>query len=217
MDNPGLIFDLDGTLIDSAPDIHASVNLVMAEVDLPPFTAAQVRGFIGGGVEILLLRCLTARNLSHDADLHRRMTARFLEVYETAHALTTLYPNVAEVLATLPNRLAICTNKPNAPTRSVLRHFDLMDLFPVIIGGNTLAQKKPDPAPLLEAIRQMGGAPALFIGDSEVDSATAHAARVPFVLFTEGYRKTAAEDLGAVARFANWRELPGLLENLQRK
>ena len=214
MADPILIFDLDGTLIDSAPDIHAAVNLVMLEENLPEFTATEVRGFVGNGVETLLTRCLNARNLSHDQALFGRLMARFMVVYETAHARTTLYPNVATTLAALPHRLAICTNKPESPTRSVLLHFDLQRLFPVIVGGDTLPQKKPDPAPLLETIKRMGGAPALFIGDSEVDAETARAAQVPFVLFTEGYRKTPIDQLGAAATFSDWGDFPAVLASL---
>ena len=209
-----LIFDLDGTLIDSAPDIHAAVNLVMTEAGIPPFAASEVRGFIGNGVEILIQRCVNARGLANDTALQQSLTARFLAVYETAHTLTILYPNVAKVLAALPNPLAICTNKPEAPTRSVLAHFGLSGHFAVVVGGDTLAVKKPDPTPLRETIRRMGAPPALFIGDSEVDAATARAADVPFVLFTLGYRKTPADQMGAVAQFDDWRALPDIVARL---
>lgn len=206
-----LVFDLDGTLINSAPDIHANVNRVMGEHAIAGFTLDQVRGFIGGGVDILIARCLAARDLPTDGAQHRQMAARFIEIYDSAHGLTTLYPHVAEVLAALPNPLAICTNKPEGPTRSVLGHFNLAHHFKVIVGGDTLAEKKPDPAPLHAAIAGMGNHPALFIGDSEVDAATAHAAGVPFLLFTEGYRHTPVEDLGAAASFSDWRDLPALV------
>lgn len=209
-----LIFDLDGTLIDSAPDIHAAVNMVMTEAGITPFGASEVRGFIGNGVETLLHRCLTARNLAQDTSLHQSLIRRFLQIYETAHGLTTLFPHVADVLRGLPNTLAICTNKPEGPTRSVLAHFDLLGLFPTILGGDTLTVRKPDPEPLLETIRQMGSPPALFIGDSEVDAETARAAGVPFVLFTLGYRKTAADQMGAVAQFDDWHAFPGIVADL---
>lgn len=215
MAETSLIFDLDGTLIDSAPDIHAAVNRVLAEADIAPFTLAEITAFVGNGVDVLMARCLTARRLD-DAGLHQRLVQRLLEVYEASHSLTTLYPNVASALSLVSNPLGICTNKPFSPALSVLRHFDLAQLFPVIIGGDTLAQKKPDPAPLAEAIRRMGNGPALFIGDSEVDAATAQAAQVPFVLFTQGYRKTPADKMAAAAQFDDWAEFPAVVARLTR-
>ncbi len=214
MAEPVLIFDLDGTLMDSAPDIHASINLLMAENNQPGFTLAEVGSFVGNGVQVLLGLCLAARDMPTSGARYDQILARYLQIYKDAHSLTTLYPNVAEVLDALPNPLAICTNKPEAVTRSVLAHFNLARHFPVVIGGDTLAERKPDPAPLLAAIAGMGNRPALFIGDSEVDAATAHAAKVPFLLFTEGYRKTPADQLGAVALFSDWAEFPQRLKDL---
>lgn len=215
---PLLVFDLDGTLIDSAPDIHACANRVLSEEGLTQLSFATVRGFIGNGVAILLQRCLAALNQPTQGPVFDRMAARFAEIYEGAHDKTMLYPGVSAALQTLSTRyrLAICTNKPEAPTRSVLAHFGLLDLFPVIIGGDTLAVRKPDPEPLFAAITQSGGGTALFVGDSEVDAETARRAGVPLVLFTEGYRKTAADALGAAGIFSDWSALPQALENLTR-
>lgn len=214
--SPALVFDLDGTLIDSAPDIHLAANRVLQEEGLAELSLAQVRGFIGNGVQVLLRRCLTALECPTEGDRFDRMVARFGEIYETAHGQTTLYPGVATALQTLRGRytLAICTNKPEAPTRSVLAHFGLLDLFPVIVGGDSLPVRKPDPAPLLAAIKHTGAATAFFVGDSEVDAETAQRAGVPLILFTEGYRKTPVTDLGARETFSDWGALPQILENL---
>lgn len=210
MPDLGLIFDLDGTLIDSAPDIHAAVNQVLATEDLGPLTFDQVRGFIGNGVGVLIQRCLAALDRADDAALQTRVSARFAGIYENAHALTRPYPGVIDVLGQLATRypLALCTNKPEIPTRAVLRHFGMLDLFPVIVGGDTLAQRKPDPAPLLLAQSRLAARRHLFFGDSEVDAETARRAGVPFLLFTEGYRKTAPQELGAVLIFDDWTALP---------
>lgn len=216
MPKPGLVFDLDGTLIDSAPDIHAAVNIVFARHDLPPLSFAQVRSFIGNGVGILLERCLASLGLPPNGALHTRLSADFIEVYETAYALTRLYPGVQGALAAVSSHpMAICTNKPEGPTRSVLQHFALLQRFPVIVGGDTLPQRKPDPAPLHAAISRLDQGSVVFVGDSEVDAETARRAGVPLVLFTGGYRKAAPETLGAELIFDDWHDFAEIVSSLR--
>lgn len=209
-----VIFDLDGTLIDSAPDIHASANTVFTALGQPPFTRAEVQGFVGRGAPNLVARLCKSRGLPHEGPEFDRVLARFLEVYEGAQALTVLYPGTRAALEALQAagcKLGLCTNKPLAPTLAVLRHFGLENLFAAVIGGDSLAVKKPDPAPLLETLKRMGGGPAIFVGDSEVDAETAQNAGLPFLLFTEGYRKTPVEALPHDAAFAHHDALPGLV------
>jgi phosphoglycolate phosphatase len=216
----GLIFDLDGTLIDSAPDIHATANKVFTAHGLQPFDFATVRGFIGNGVGVLVARLMAHQSVADTDDLQSRMVLEFISLYEEAVDKTSLYPNVRQALETLGSkghRMAICTNKPAAPALSVLRHFDLAHHFEVIVGGDTLPQRKPDPAPLLLARARLGPARVLFVGDSEVDAETAHASGVPLALFTEGYRKSAVEELGAKAIFSDFDALPGLVSHLSNR
>jgi phosphoglycolate phosphatase len=212
-----LVFDLDGTLIDSAPQILAAANKIFHSKGLGPFPQAIVRGFIGNGVGVLVSRLMAHAGLAETPDRHAEMVGSFVSIYEEAFDLTKLYPGAAEALTNLAeagHQLGICTNKPIGPTRAVLRHFGLADRFSVIIGGDSLPQRKPDPAPLQAALAQLGSGPALFIGDSEVDAETAHAAQVPLALFTGGYRKTAAEALGAKMVFDDHATLPRLIRHL---
>ena len=212
-----LVFDLDGTLIDSAPQIHAAANIVFGNMGLPPIPEETVRGFIGNGVAVLVSRLMAFQGLDENPHLQADLVASFIKIYEEAFDLTTLYPGVSTALTDLSDagyQLAICTNKPESPTRAVLRHFQLDRHFGVIIGGDTLPQRKPDPAPLLAALRQMGPGRALFIGDSEVDAATAQAARVPLALFTRGYRKTAVEALAPKLVFDDHAALPRLIRHI---
>jgi phosphoglycolate phosphatase len=219
-DLPALIFDLDGTLLDSAPDIHATANRIFADKGLEPFSLAEVRGFIGNGVGVLVSRLLACRGMEGKADLHADLVADFIKYYEETFDLTKLYPGAAEALTDLRargHRLAICTNKPEGPARAALRHFGLAPLFPVVVGGDSLPQRKPDPAPLLAAIRAVQASRALFVGDSEVDAETAHAAGVPLALFSGGYRTAPVEALDARIVFDHHAALPRLVAHLTPK
>ena len=111
-------------------------------------------------------------------------------------------------------RAAADFQKPLAPARAVLRHLALDRCFEVVLGGDSGLPRKPDPAPLFETLRRMGGGPAAYVGDSEVDAATAQAADLPFFLFTEGYRKAAADTLPHRALFSDFADLPGLIRAL---
>ena len=208
-----LVFDLDGTLIDSAPDIHAAANRLLAEEGLPPQPFERLRAMIGHGVPHLIDRLMQAAGQPPDQGRDARLVARYSAGYEAAVDLTRPFPYVAETLdrlAAAGHRMGLCTTKPLAAVRAVLAHFDLAQHFPVIVAGDSAHPRKPDPAPLHAAIAELGGGPALYVGDHEVDAATARAAAVPFLLFTEGYRATPAVALSTRA-FADWRALPALV------
>lgn len=208
-----IIFDLDGTLIDSAPDIHAAGAAVLASEGLAPVTVAQSRSFIGNGARVFVERLERAGAGTNDPARTARMHEHFIEKYQTAHALTRLYPDVIATLEHLRDagwRMAICTNKPCAPTRTVLAHFGLAGFFEAVIGGDSLSVIKPDPAPLYAALDALGGGAVVYVGDSEVDAATAMAARVPFALFTQGYRKTPVADIAHQRAFDHFRDLPDI-------
>lgn len=212
-----VVFDLDGTLIDSAPDIHACVNAVLAQHDVPPLTLAQIRGFIGGGVDALWQKVMAAQQLPdrRKADY----IAAFMACYQDATQLTRLFPHVDRCLNTLADRghpLGICTNKPLAVTRTILAHLDLAPLFGSVIGGDSVPQRKPHPAPLRAALQELGADPvrprALYVGDSEFDAACAAAVPVPFLIYTEGYRHIPIQELPHLASFDDFSALPDLIE-----
>lgn len=212
-----IIFDLDGTLIDSAPDIHAAGNAVLSAEGLPPVTEEQSRSFIGNGARVFVERLERAGSGANDPARSARMHAHFMKRYETEHALTRLYPGVKVALENLRDagwQMAICTNKPLAPTHAVLAHFGLGGFFEAVIGGDSLPVIKPDPAPLRAAIEALGGGAVVYVGDSEVDAATAVAARVPFALFTRGYRKTAVAEIAHQRAFDDFRDLPAIAKAL---
>ncbi len=209
-----IVFDLDGTLIDSAPDIHAAAAKMQEEAGLAPLDLPRIRSFIGNGVPVLVERIMDAHQLDPDASRHEAMTARFLDHYEAAPAdLTRPYANVPEMLAELAaadHPLGLCTNKPVGPSRAILEALGLGGFFSAVIGGDSFPLRKPDPMPLCAAFAALGGR-GLYVGDSEVDAATAEAAEVPFLLFTGGYRKTPVEQLRHDAAFDSFGALPGLI------
>lgn len=216
-----VIFDLDGTLVDSAPDIHAAVARCLVEEGLPALSAAQVARFVGNGVPVLIDRVMAACGIAPDPLRRSNLIAQFLGHYQAAMSdLTTVYPGVPAALKALQQAghlMALCTNKPAAAASTILRAFDLAQYFKVVVGGDSLAVTKPHPAPLLQAIRFLGANAAIFVGDSEVDAETAQAAVVPFVLFSEGYRKTTIATLPHHAAFSDYATLPALIAAVSAK
>ncbi len=200
-----VVFDLDGTLIDSAEAVKKIAARFLAEHNALPLTIDEVRGFVGNGGDVFAQRMLRSRGLEAEGDEGRAHVARFFEFYADAPGSENPpYPGVnamLEAIAAVP--VGMCTNKPYAPTINVLDALGWKARFGVVVAGDTLAVKKPDPEPLFETIRRMGIAQerTLFVGDSEVDTETAKAAGIDYALHTNGYRKTPAEDLPALLRF----------------
>lgn len=206
-----IVFDLDGTLIDSAPDIQGIANAVLADAGAAPITLEETRSFIGEGIHIFVAKMRTARSIpdSEQARLLEQVVAR----YDDAVTLTRPYPGVVAALEALSGdyRLGICTNKLSRPCLAVLRHLRIDGFFGTVWGGDNPLGRKPDPAPLLAAFDQLGDGPRLYVGDSEIDAETARRAGVPFLLFTQGYRKTPVDQLHHAAAFGDFGELPGLV------
>ena len=207
-----IVFDLDGTLIDSAPDIRAAANVVLVAKGLPEIDLAQTRSFVGHGVSVFVRNL---RNLHGVPDAsHKQWLGDFLDAYRTAHDHTVLYPGVRDALELLRGQkhaMGICTNKPSGPAEAILSHLHLRDYFNVVIGGDDLPVRKPDPAPLITCLERLGEGPAVFIGDSEVDAATAEASKIPFLLYTEGYRRSPITDMHHDAAFNDFSDLPAMI------
>lgn len=208
-----IVFDLDGTLIDSAADIAAAANATLAEVGAPPLSVEEARGFVGAGAVIFVERMARARQIADAASL----VPSFVHHYARAVAQTEIYPGVEATLAQLKargHRLALCTNKPQQPTQAVLAHLGWEAMFDAVFTGDSLPVRKPDPAPLLAALEALGDGLAIYVGDGEVDAQTAQSAGVPFLIFTQGYRTTPVEELVHTAAFDHWDEVLDLVAGL---
>jgi phosphoglycolate phosphatase len=189
-----ILIDVDGTLVDSVPDLAYCVDEMMKALDLPVHGEARVRNWVGNGVERLVRRALVGQLEGEpDEALFQRAYPIFLELYaDNTSRRSTLYPGVAEGVAWLKAqgyRLGCVTNKAAQFTLPLLRDLGVHDHFEIIISGDTLPQKKPDPAPLLHAARFFGVEPeqALMIGDSVSDVKAARAAGFQIVCMSYGY------------------------------
>jgi phosphoglycolate phosphatase len=218
-----VVFDLDGTLIDSVPDIARAVASALAGAGRPPLPDATIRGFVGEGVPRLIDKVMAAAGLPPDPAAHARLMAGFRRAYDAAPARdSALFPGVAALLPRLAAEgfaLGLCTNKPEAPSRAILDGFGLAPLFGCVIGGDSLPLRKPDPAPLRAALAGLGAATGLFVGDSMIvffgdrlpDSVSPPPPGVPFALYTEGYRHQRVADIPFDWAFADFAALPAIL------
>jgi phosphoglycolate phosphatase len=188
-----VVFDLDGTLVDTAADLQAHVNAVLGELGRAELELADVRLLVGDGARTLLWRGLEASGgVPAGVDLDR-LYARFLERYTADPARrSTVHEGVLEVLARLRAqglRLGVCTNKPQAPTQRLLRALGLERFFQAIVGGDAVPAKKPDLGHLGAVLERLGAAPAraVMVGDSGHDLLAARALSVLCVLVSFGY------------------------------
>lgn len=194
-----VLFDLDGTLIDSVPDLALAVDQMLEQLDQAQAGLEQVRLWVGNGAQMLVRRALVNAGLyTHeqiDTELEANALAIFKQCYGKVEAkASTLYPNVIEALTQLQQakvKMALVTNKPIEFTRPLLQHFGLAPFFSVVLGGECLSEKKPHPMPLLNAVEQLGvnAGQCVMVGDSINDIAAAQAANIKVVAVDYGYHQ----------------------------
>lgn len=213
-----VVFDLDGTLVETAADIHAVLAEVLAEAALPAPSLPAVRGMIGDGARVLIERALAAMAREADVDaLHRRFTARYAEVPCRHSAPFDGAPELLSGLRAEGWRPGLCTNKPQAATMGLLRLLGLADAFASVVGGDRIPRvRKPDPAHLAAVLEELEVAPAraVMVGDSRNDLLTAQALQVPCILVSFGYTLVPARELGADAVVDSLREVPAAIARL---
>jgi phosphoglycolate phosphatase len=215
-----ILFDLDGTLIDSAPDIAAAVNELLATRGLPPLSLSDIKSMIGDGVRKLIERAFAVSGTPLSAteldQAHETMKPIYLRHVTD---LATLMPGVRETLAHFHMAgiaMGVVTNKPQLAARQVLLHFGLTEFFGVIVGGDAVSHQKPAPDGLLMALDRLHAKPgdALMVGDSIADAGAARAAGMSVALVRGGYTQVPLEEIGADLVCDSMLELPAALQEL---
>ncbi|MEM1372451.1 MAG: phosphoglycolate phosphatase [Pseudomonadota bacterium] len=220
-----VLFDLDGTLIDSVPDIHASLNAALADIGLGPLACDVVASFVGDGAKTLVARALrylsaidrdqsdNAQDPPHTDHVYKR----FIEVYDTAPCrLTRPYPGAVDALTHLNNQgvpCAVVTNKPQAVTESVLAGLDLAKHVAAVVGAQDGRPLKPAPDMILAALQMLdcSETDAVFVGDSIADVSAARAAGIPVIAVRHGYTNIPVDQLGADEIIDHFEQLPAAL------
>lgn len=217
----GLVLDLDGTLIDSAPDLHAAANILLAEAGREPLSLPAVVGMIGDGMPMLVERAFAATGAPPaEADMPH-LARRFLEIYQdpSRDHLTRVYPGVPETLDRLRHeglRLAVCTNKMEEAAVAVLRDLGLADRLDAVVGSDRVPARKPDPAHVLAALERIAvsAGRAALVGDGPNDVAAARGAGLPVVILSYGYSRAPADQLGADRVIDRFCDLPAALASI---
>lgn len=209
--SPALLLDLDGTLVDSVPDLTASLNRVLRPARA--FTPEEVTPMVGDGVAVLIQRALALRGLPNEGAL----PALVADYTEHAGDQTRLFPGVAETLEALRGswRLAICTNKPEVATHALLHALGIAGLFAAVGGGDSFPMRKPDPEHLRRTLEAAGGGPAVMVGDHRNDVRAASGAGVPCIFAAWGYGPLGMAE-GAAAIAHRFQDVPAMASALLR-
>lgn len=211
---PTIVFDLDGTLVDTAPDLIETLNVIFAREGMPPVDYATARNLIGGGARAMLVRGIEAEGRSVEPAKLQTMFEDFIDYY-AAHVADHSRPfpglnEALDVLAARGCRFAVCTNKLEGLSRLLLDKLDLTSRFEAICGQDTFAIQKPDPEILRRTIAAAGGSVqhAVMIGDSAADVHTARAAGVPVIAVDFGYSERPVAEFAPDRLIGHYAELP---------
>lgn len=214
-----IVWDLDGTLVDSAPDLASALNTVLDKRGFFTLSLNEVRKMIGNGVPKLVQRGFNAVGVRPDPAQLDELIAMFVTEYKAcATDKTRPYPGVVEALQEIHGMnmpMGVCTNKPEAFTRQILEGLGLSGYFSKLIGGDSTSARKPDPEPVLACLRGLVSEPAssLMIGDSVHDVHAAHAAGVTIGVVPWGYRSAPVDELGADFVLNDLSGLPGMIRD----
>ena len=223
-ENRGIIFDLDGTLVDTLPDITLILNRVLVEQGLSELTQAEIRLMIGNGAQQLIEESFRKFRLDTDNDRLKSTLDRFMDYYSANPVVqSNLFPGVVKTLKILQNNgfaLGICTNKPQKITERVLEEFSIRHFFgDAILGGDTLTVQKPDPRHLLAVTKKTRSIPkkTIMVGDSSVDVTTEKNAKISIIIVDFGSTAISPKRLGADIVMSKFEDLPRHIQNLFQK
>ena len=215
-----VIFDLDGTLIDSVPDLCREISLFLNKHGRRALTESETVSIIGNGAAMMLRGAykLTGEAVG-ESEMPVLLDAWVRQYADAEMSLTYAFPRVPETLERLKTdgfKLAVCTNKPHEPTLAILKKLDLEKYFDVVLDADALPVRKPRPEPLWEAVKRMGGTndSAVMVGDSEADAEAARNAGFPVVLLTYGYSHVPFDEIKPDALIDDFGELPDILKRL---
>jgi phosphoglycolate phosphatase len=217
---PTVVFDLDGTLVDSAPDLVATLNVIFSRIGLAPVPYDAARNMVGGGARAMITRGLAAEGQTLGPPEVDRLVRDFIDYY-AAHIADHSRPfpgldAALDELAARGCRFAVCTNKLEWLAVRLLDAFALSKRFVAVCGADTFGLRKPDPELLRRTLARFGGSPdgAIMVGDSLNDIATARAAAIPVVAVDYGYTETPVGELGADRVISSLTELPPVVFGL---
>ena len=214
-----IAFDLDGTLVDTAPDLVRALNAAIMPAGLEPVPLAAVRAMVGRGARALILRAFErAGKPEPDSDEIAERLDHFLRVYAEGVAdLSRPFDGVETALGVLADagaELSVCTNKPGWLARPLMDALRMSDQFVRIVGADDAPEKKPAAIHLETALGGPADARSVLVGDSQPDVGAARAAGAHSLIFTDGYSEKPADALGADRLFKHWRDAPGLIAEL---
>jgi len=215
-----LVLDLDGTLVDSLPDIQAALSHTLQQANRRPVSLVEARSMLGDGAATLVARALALTGDPGTGLERAAFLELFLAHYEAHSAVTTrCFPGVESTLHRLAadgHRLGVCSNKPHAASVALVEQLGLDRLVHAVLGGDAIPQRKPDPEHLWATVRRMGaeGRPVVMVGDSRPDAAVAQNAGVPFVLASYGYHRVPVAELPHDTLIDRFDRLPEVLEGL---
>lgn len=218
-----LVFDLDGTLVETAPDLHAALNYTLAKKNLAPVSLESIRMMIGDGAKALIRKGLAQNKTEINEDeIDQVLWPTFLDHYlENITRLSVPFEDCQETLARLKSdgaTLTVCTNKAQNLAEQVLKGLDLDQYFSATVGGDALSIKKPDGRHIIETVRKGGGDPAraIMIGDAWTDERAARDAELPFVFVSFGYGSLSDLPYDRLRSIDHWRNMQQALSELAR-
>jgi phosphoglycolate phosphatase len=219
-DKPAIIFDLDGTLVDTAPDLMSALNVVLAEAGHPTIDRTELRSLVGFGVRPLFMRAFEKTGTILLEEQLLKYSEEFLRYYRANIAKESApFPRVVETLEALSSKgfhLGVCTNKPHDLTELLLDQLDLARHFMAVVGAGQTAKNKPHPDHIMDVVNALEGSAkqSVMVGDSPVDVAAAKAAEIPVIVMSYGYTIKPAHTLGADAVTDDFADIPALVAKL---